>query len=39
MVCLTVANVLLKVHVLHHSDREQELGCLGRREKRRAAVN
>jgi hypothetical protein len=33
MACRTVANVLLKAHVLHHSDREQELGCLRRREK------
>ena len=29
----TVTNVLLKAHVLHHSDREQELGCLRRTEK------
>lgn len=33
LACRTVANVLLKAHVLHHSDREQELGCLRRREK------
>jgi hypothetical protein len=33
MACRTVANVLLKAHVLHHSDREKELGCLRRREK------
>jgi len=33
MACRTVANVLLKPHVLHGSDREQELGCLRRREK------
>ena len=33
MACRTVVNVLLKAHVLHHSDREQELGCLRRREK------
>ena len=31
--CHTVANVLLKAHVLHHSDREQELGCLRWKEK------
>lgn len=33
MACRTVTNVLLKAHVLHRSDREQELGCLRRREK------
>ena len=33
MACRTVANVLLKAHVLHHSDREQALGCLRHREK------
>jgi hypothetical protein len=33
MACRSVVNVLLKAHVLHHSDREQELGCLRRREK------
>jgi len=33
LACRTVANVLLKAHVLHHSDREQQLGCLRRREK------
>ena len=31
--CCAAANVLLKAHVLHHSDREQELGCLRRMEK------
>ena len=33
MACRIVVKVLLKAHVLHHSDREQELGCLRRREK------
>ena len=33
MACRTVANVLLKAHVLHCSDKEQQLGCLRRREK------
>ena len=33
MACRTVSNILLKAHVLHHSDKEQELGCLRRREK------
>jgi hypothetical protein len=33
MACRTVVNVLLKAHVIHQSDREQELGCLRRREK------
>jgi hypothetical protein len=33
LACRTVINVLLKAHVIHHSDREQELGCLRRREK------
>ena len=33
MACRTVANILLKAHVLHQSDKEQELGCLRRREK------
>lgn len=28
MACRTVANILLKAHVLHHSDRQQDLGCL-----------
>lgn len=31
MACRTVANILLKARVLHHSDKEQELGCLRRR--------
>ena len=31
--CRTLANVLLKAHVLNNSDREQQLGCLRRREK------
>ena len=33
MACRTVANVVLKAHILHHSDREQALGCLRCREK------
>ena len=33
MACRSLANVLLKAHVLHHSDREKELGCLRRKEK------
>ncbi|ESO11756.1 hypothetical protein HELRODRAFT_166784 [Helobdella robusta] len=33
MACRSLVNVLLKAHVIHHSDREQELGCLRRREK------
>jgi len=33
MACRTIANVLLKAHVLHNSDREQELGCLRHKEQ------
>lgn len=33
LACRSLANVLLKAHVLHQSDREQDLGCLRRREK------
>ena len=36
MACRTVANVLLKAHVLHHSDREHALGC---ETKGKAAMN
>ncbi|ESO02840.1 hypothetical protein HELRODRAFT_174269 [Helobdella robusta] len=33
MACRSLVNILLKAHVIHHSDREQELGCLRRRKK------
>ena len=31
--CRTVANIIMKAHVLDNSDREQQLGCLRRKEK------
>jgi len=33
MACRSAANILLKAHVLHNSDKEQQLGCLRRKEK------
>ena len=31
--CKSLKNILFKAYVLNHSDRENELGCLRRREK------
>ena len=31
--CTTLANILLKAHVLNVSDREKSLGCLRRQDK------
>ena len=31
--CTTLANILLKAHVLNESDKEKSLGCLRRQDK------